>query len=78
MLAEVRERVLSAPFRDRTGTKMWRAAETAAESAKGNADAALAMLRMRACLFPAGRCGEGFPDYPRVDGSGHTSERRGV
>lgn len=40
--------VAAAPFRDRTGTKMWRAAETAAESAKGNADEALAMLRMRA------------------------------
>ena len=37
--------VIAAPFRDRTGTKMWRAAETAAESAKGNAGAALATLQ---------------------------------
>ena len=29
MLAEVRERVLSTPFRARTAPEMWRAAETA-------------------------------------------------
>lgn len=53
MLAEVRERVLSTPFRARTAPEMWGAAETAAESAKGNADAAVAMLRMRGpAYFP--------------------------
>ena len=53
MLAEVRERVLSTPFRVCTAPEIWRAAETSAESAKGNADAALAMLRMRGpAYFP--------------------------
>jgi len=47
MLATVRESVLSRPFHERTVPDMWRAAESAAESAKRNAEAALAMLRMR-------------------------------
>lgn len=47
MLAEIRERVLSTPFRACSAPEMWRAAETTAESAKGNADAALALVRMR-------------------------------
>ena len=53
MLATVRESVLSRPFHARTVPDMWRAAEAAAESAKGNAEAALAMLRMRGpAYFP--------------------------
>jgi hypothetical protein len=53
MLATVRESVLSRPFLSRTVPDMWRAAESAAESAKSNAEAALAMLRMRGpAYFP--------------------------
>jgi len=47
MLAKIREKVLSSPFRASANPDMWAAAEAAAESAKNNAEAALAMLRMR-------------------------------
>ena len=53
MLATVRGSVLSRPFHAHTVPDMWRAAESAAESAKGSAEAALAMLRMRGpAYFP--------------------------
>ena len=53
MLTKVRESVLSTPFQASTNPDMWAAAEAAAESAKDNAESALAMLRMRgAAYFP--------------------------
>ena len=53
MLARIREGVLSRPFRASTAPDMWAAAEAAAQSAKDNAEVALAMLRMRgAAYFP--------------------------
>ena len=53
MLATVRESVLSRPFHTRTVPEMWRAAESTAESANSNAEAALGMVRMRGpAYFP--------------------------
>ena len=53
MLTKVRESVLSTPFHASTNPDMWAAAKAAAESAKDNAEAALAMLRMRGpAYFP--------------------------
>ena len=68
MLATARESVLSRPFHALTVPDMWRAAE----SAKGNAEAALAMLRMRGPAYFPWADAARDPDYAPLDGVGKT------
>ena len=51
MLAGVRQSVLPSPFRASTAPDVRAAADAAAQSAKDNAEAALAMLHVRAAAY---------------------------